>query len=258
MRTTIVKLGGSVITRKREESSLRPKVLTRLAGEIQAGLSRPDDRVIVLHGAGSFGHPFARKWNLSEPPAPADRDRARGAAITSYHVRELHQAVLKSLLAAGLDPFSLPPQSLATNDGGRLVDFPRSRFEQTLESGSVPVSFGDVVQDRTWGFSILSADDIALELVRSGHIDRVVFVSDVPGILDGGKPPRPVAQLTPQLVETLRPSPGVPDVTRGIRGKAEKMLAIAATGTPCVLLNGLSQGRLTMALQGEKVYGTWT
>ncbi len=258
MGLVIVKLGGSIITRKRETSTLRRKVLTHLARELREGSGKGANSLIVLHGAGSFGHPYAKEWNLSHAPKPEDRDRLRGAAITSVHVRQLHDHVLKSLIDAGLPALSIPPQTLATNDQGKLTTFEDSAFRTALEAGAVPVSFGDVVRDRSWGFSILSGDDIAVYLAEKLRAERVIFVSDVPGVLDQGKASSVVPHLTPGVVESLQPTPGVPDVTGGIRGKAEKMLKIAAGGTPCVILSGLSRDRLKQALQGEKVYGTWT
>ena len=85
----VVKLGGSVLTRKREAARLRPKILHRLAEELAAPGNPP---FVLLHGAGSFGHPGAVRWNLAKPSADAaDRDRrVRGAAIVSAEVRRLH------------------------------------------------------------------------------------------------------------------------------------------------------------------------
>ncbi|MFI5414833.1 MAG: hypothetical protein ACHQ16_04100, partial [Candidatus Lutacidiplasmatales archaeon] len=76
---SVVKLGGSILTWKRERESLRPKILARLS----ADLATAPGPVVLLHGAGSFGHPGARKFRLAAAPGASDkpRDRARGAAI---------------------------------------------------------------------------------------------------------------------------------------------------------------------------------
>ena len=52
----VVKLGGSVITRKREAERVRPKILRRLSEEVSSVADTP---MVLLHGAGSFGHPGA-------------------------------------------------------------------------------------------------------------------------------------------------------------------------------------------------------
>lgn len=258
-RPVLVKLGGSLLTRKREIEKVRPKVLARLAEELASvGKEVP---VVLLHGAGSFGHPGARRFGLAAAPSTdrAARERARGASVVAAEVRRLHLLVLRALVAAGLTPWSVPVANLAVNREGRLRSFRVEPFEGALERELVPVSFGDVVPDEAWGFSILSADTIAVELVSRLRFGRVVFASDVPGVLGGSGPSARtvVPELTEELVASLRPPPGAPDVTGGIRAKAEAMRAIARLGTDAVLISGLSDGALSRAIRGENVYGSW-
>jgi isopentenyl phosphate kinase len=254
----VVKLGGSVITRKKEVERLRPKVLRRLTEEIASVTDVPR---VVLHGAGSFGHPGARSFGLAKAPEAGASPvrRARGAAIVSAEVRRLHLAVLRELVRGGASPWSVPMANHARNRGGRLAVLDPTPFRDALARGLVPVSFGDVVPDDAWGSSILSADTIAMALVAPLAVRRVVFASDVPGILrrtTGGRPSI-VEEVTPSEVERLRPSGAGPDVTGGIRGKAEAMLAIAAAGADAGLISGLKDGELSRALRGEFVYGSW-
>lgn len=254
----VVKLGGSLITRKREVEKLRPKVLRRLAEEIAEVRDR---EVVVLHGAGSFGHPGAARFGLAR--APDDRakpaERARGAAIVSAEVRRLHLAVLRELVHAGVSAWSVPLASVARNRDGALADLDARPFEEALARGNVPVAFGDVVPDTSWGFSILSADRVAVELARRWHPARVVFATDVVGVLEGpkGGPRTVVAEVGPELFRRLAPAPGATDVTGGIRGKVEAMCAIAETGSDAVLISGLSDGAVSRAIRGESVYGSW-
>ncbi len=255
---TVVKLGGSVITRKREVERVRPKVLARLAEEIAAAGSVT---TIVLHGAGSFGHPGAARFGLARAPEPSQSaaERARGGAIVAAEVRRLHLAVLRELVHAGAAPASVPMATHARNRAGTLSVLDPAPFTAALDRGLLPVSFGDVVPDEAWVASILSADTIALALARELPVGRVVFVSDVPGIWEG--PPggrRPVApEVTASVVERLAATPGVPDVTGGIRGKATAMRAIAAAGADAVIISGLKDGELSRAIRGENVYGSW-
>jgi len=254
----IVKLGGSVITRKREVEKLRPKVLARLAREI-AGVD--DRRIVLLHGAGSFGHPGARRFGLASAPtdAASTSERTRGAAIVAAEVRRLHLAVLRELVHAGASPGSVPMATHARNRAGVLAHLDPSPFRAALENGFLPVSFGDVVPDEAWGSSILSADTIAVALVPALGAQRVVFVSDVEGVLDG--PPvrkrSVVREVTAETVASLRPTSGHADVTGGIRGKASAMLAIAAAGADAGLISGLSDGALPRAVRGEMEFGSW-
>jgi isopentenyl phosphate kinase len=46
------------------------------------------------------------------------------------------------------------------------------------------------------------------------------------------------------------------DVTGGLAGKLERMIAVARFADRCLLVNGLKKGRLLAALRGRPVVGT--
>jgi isopentenyl phosphate kinase len=255
---TIVKLGGSILTRKREAPRVRAKVLARLSEEVAEGLSGP---LVLLHGAGSFGHPGAIKWHLADPAPVSNGGRVRGATLVSAEVRRLHGAILRSLLDAGVPAWSVPPANLAVNREGHLDRLDAGPFRQALAQGLVPVAFGDVVPDSAWGFSILSADAIAVELARSLGSRRVLFVSDVDGVLTeppGRGRPKVHARVDRAVLDGLVPTRGAPDVTGGIRGKIRAMLALEESGVDAALISGLRHDSLRRALRGETVYGSWS
>jgi len=254
----LVKLGGSIITRKNEVEKIRPKLLTRLAREVAEVRDR---RVVLLHGAGSFGHPGAKRFGLARAPSPGSSlvERTRGAAIVATEVRRLHLAVLRELVRAGASPASVPFATHARNRAGELVYLDPTPILKALDAGFLPVSFGDVVPDEAWGSSILSADTIALALVPALEPERVVFVSDVEGVLEGplGRRRTVVRDVTPKVVASLAPVDGAMDVTGGIRGKATVILAIAAAGADAGLISGLSDGAVSRAIRGATEYGSW-
>jgi isopentenyl phosphate kinase len=255
----VVKLGGSVLTRKREEGKLRPKLVSRLATEL-ASVRGP---LVVLHGAGSFGHPAAKRGGLAAPPLPGvtPAQRRRAAVGVAAQVRALHLRVLRELVSAGVPAFSIPLGAVVTNRAGTAEEIPTGPFRAAIGAGLVPVSFGDVVRDAEWGFSILSADSIALRIAPELGARRVVFVSDVPGILESPAPvrgpPRVIPRLTEATLDRLLPQPGAPDVTGGIRGKLKVVLALANAGVDAGIISGLRHGALSQALAGEVVYGSW-
>ncbi len=254
----VVKLGGSLITRKREVEKLRPKILARLAEEIAGCRGVP---VVLLHGAGSFGHPSARRFRLAEAPSAGvnPAERSRGASIVAAEVRRLHLAVLRELVRAGASPWSIPPPGVAHNREGQLAGLEVGPFVDALAQGMLPVSFGDVVPDERWGFSILSADTIAAALVPRLRPSRVVFATDVPGVLETARPGRRpvVPEVTSALLGRLAPDPSAPDVTGGIRAKVAAMRAIALAGADAALISGLPDGNVSRAIRGEAVYGSW-
>ena len=58
----ILKLGGSVITDKNKECSFKKQVMNNLAKNIK----NANKQIILIHGAGSFGHIQAKKFRLNE------------------------------------------------------------------------------------------------------------------------------------------------------------------------------------------------
>jgi isopentenyl phosphate kinase len=255
----IVKLGGSILTRKKEAARVRAKLLVRLAREVAEGREGP---VILLHGAGSFGHPGAIRFRLAEPPGATDGiHRARGAALVSAEVRRLHGLVLRALLDEQVPVWSVPAATVARSSAGTLVAFDPAPFASALARGLVPLSFGDVVPDDAWGFSILSADAIAVALARTLGARRVLFVSDVDGVLTerpGRGKPAIHPRVDASVLDRLDPVPGAPDVTGGIRGKVRAMLALSALHVDAGLISGVRHDSLRRALRGETVYGSWS
>ncbi len=253
----VVKLGGSILTRKQREERLRPKILQRLAKEaVEARVP-----LILLHGAGSFGHPGAVRFGLARALASGETGahRARGAASGATEVRRLHLAVLQALVRAGGRPESIPISTHSHNAAGRLAALDPAPFVASLAGGRLPVSFGDVVRDTEWGFSILSADAIAARLASVLSADRVLFVSDVPGVFDPARLSDRVVLpvLSKDLPAQLSARTPGADVTGGIQGKVREMLAIADGGVDAGLISGLSDGTLLRALRGERVHGSW-
>jgi isopentenyl phosphate kinase len=180
--------------------------------------------------------------------------------VVAREVRRLHGEVLRSLLDGGAPAYSVPAFGLSRNREGVLSELDERPFRDALSNGMVPVSFGDVVRDESWGVSILSADVLALELGRRLHAERVVFVSDVPGILPTPpeRRPIPIPRLVPEVLGQLVRPPGAPDVTGGIRRKAEVMLELAKAGIPAGLVSGLSNRAAAAALRGAVGSGgTW-
>ena len=60
----ILKLGGSLLTDKRKERSLREEDLKRIGKEIAEGAQAIKGGLVIVHGGGSFGHPLASKYDL--------------------------------------------------------------------------------------------------------------------------------------------------------------------------------------------------
>jgi isopentenyl phosphate kinase len=250
----LVKLGGSVLTDKARLRTPRKAAIARLTKEL-AGLG---DDLIVVHGAGSFGHVLARKYSLNGPPAPT---KAKGAAVVQRDVRTLDALVVDGLIRGGLAPVVLPPSAVLALDDGHVASFDLAPFQEYVGQGFTPVTFGDVVRDRTLGVAVCSGDVLMLELAKAFRPRSVVFAADVDGLFTADPKRSKDARLLLSVARTdlplidFGPAKGA-DVTGGIEAKVLRMLEIAAFADETIIVNGNVKNRVRDALRGRIVIGT--
>ena len=58
----LLKLGGSLLTNKNKPFSIREDVVRNAVQQI----IEANDKLILIHGGGSFGHPLAKKYKISK------------------------------------------------------------------------------------------------------------------------------------------------------------------------------------------------
>jgi len=250
----LVKLGGSVITDKGRYRTFRGDVLARLVGEIASA----GKEVVLVHGAGSFGHVLAAQHQLQH--GYRDPSQVPGVAKVAEDVRELDLMVVRVLNEGGLPSVSLPPSAVATLRSGKLEDLDVEVFRRYLELGICPVTFGDVALDRERRFGICSGDQLMERLAREFRPERVIFCADVDGVYTADPATDPSARLIDTVdratLDALPRTQRCADVTGSIFGKLETMMRIAAWGGDAVVINGHAPGRLGAALRGETVIGS--
>ena len=250
----LIKLGGSVITDKTQYRTFNRDVIRRLCAEIRCSGAN----VIVVHGAGSFGHVLAKEYSLQN--GLADFGQVPAVARVQYDVRELNLMVIDELLNAGMPAVSVPPGSCFMMDNGKLIVDDPEVLISASHLGIMPVMFGDVVFDRSRGFGICSGDQIMEVLCELYHPKKVVFVSDVDGLFEKDPKTNPDSELLTEVTWELlgKVSGGgvADDVTGGVRAKMESMLRMTTAERECVLVNGSVPGRLCSLLKGEKVIST--
>ncbi|MBO5653911.1 MAG: isopentenyl phosphate kinase family protein [Candidatus Methanomethylophilaceae archaeon] len=250
----LIKLGGSVITDKREYRRFNRDIVARLCSEIKES----GKEVIVVHGAGSFGHVLAKKHSLNS--GFVNEDQIPAVAQVCYDVRELNSMIIKELNDAGIPSISMPPGSCfmmcdrtISLEGGDVI-------RSMVDKGLMPVLFGDVVQDKELGFAICSGDQIMERLSEIYDFERIIFVSDIDGLFDDDPKDNPNAKLFEYVnidtLESVRAGSTVDDVTGGVYEKMMSMLRMTSSDRECVLINGTVPGRLLSALRGEDVICT--
>ncbi|KAM3566266.1 hypothetical protein ARSEF4850_000774 [Beauveria asiatica] len=221
MSTVVVKLGGAAITDKSAPDTLSHNIDSLMDSVAHAyhHVLRPSGRqLILIHGAGSFGHPPAKKYQVKagwtarqdvagsgsssgdggggggeeddEDEDKQARDNVKfGMALTRQRVLQLHLDVLQRLHARQRMPIlSVSTYDTVDTDNGAVTAASSARLvtrvQQVLDAGFVPLLFGDAVLDRTLGATILSGDALMYHLAERlpAVVERCVFVTDVAGI----------------------------------------------------------------------------
>lgn len=247
----LVKLGGSVITDKTQYKRFNEEAVSRLCREIkESGQS-----VLLVHGAGSFGHVLAHDHRLAE--GRSGGGTAEAIAKVSLDVRELNAMVLDKMIEAGIPAISIPPSACFTMSDGRLEKADLSLMRGYLELGLVPVTFGDVTLDSRKGFGICSGDQLMEVLAEGFQPQRTIFVSDIDGLYERDPKTHPHAPMLSvvdrDVLQRIPSERSVKDVTGGVCAKIEAMLRLCQGRRDCVLVNGMAEGRLQSLLEGADV-----
>jgi isopentenyl phosphate kinase len=215
----ILKLGGSVITDKSTDCAINHAQLASIAGAIARVRT---GGIVIIHGAGSCGHPEAKRYKLD---VGASKGETEGIYVTHRAVSRLNDEVVATLREQGVAAIGVHPLHTAIADKGRLVSFECRHLETMLSLGMVPVIHGDVVMDLSKGACIVSGDQLVRYLAVGLTISRVGLATDVPGVLDGE---RVVPEISRDTMPTLRIGNSMhTDVTGGMRGKINELLELA-------------------------------
>jgi len=242
-RAVVVKLGGSVITDKSKPFSYRSDVVSALAEEIASS----DEKALVVHGGGSFGHTVAKEQGISSDAAAAS---AAAVSKTRGAMHDLNSLFCRTLTENKLFPYSFSPFDVIAKAGKAQVS---QWLRGLLKSGLTPVTFGDVVFTPT-GFKVLSGDLMVLELAKILEPERCVFALDADGVYEEGT--RVIMpELSPSKIRKMQVSKGE-DVTGGMKLKLEVAAKVATLGPRVCFVSGYRRNEFSKALRGLEFYGT--
>ena len=94
-----LKLGGSLITDKAGELTARPRVIRRLAREVRTALNkRPDLKLVLGHGSGSFGHVVASRYGTRK--GVREPEAWQGFTEVAHAAAQLNRIVMAAFVAA--------------------------------------------------------------------------------------------------------------------------------------------------------------
>jgi isopentenyl phosphate kinase len=249
-----LKLGGSLLTEKSLPKTPRLNVIARVAKEIAQALeAQPEINMIIGHGSGSFGHPVAEQY-ATHLGATSAKDW-KGFVEVWWTARLLNHLVMDALLSEGLPCISFPPSTMAMADNGKIIEFITEPLELTLESGLIPVVYGDVSFDRSRGSSILSTEKIFDHLAILFKPERLLLAGKDPGVYTNfPQTEETFPILDDDMLSNIRIlGSEAPDVTGGMLSKVEQAMSLARAfpSLEVRIFSAEEPGTLRGALLGE-------
>lgn len=256
-----LKLGGSLITDKRQPETPRLDIIRQVAATIAAALRRDRSlRLLIGHGSGSFGHVYGRRYGTRA--GVQTPEQWYGFAATADAAARLNRIVIGALLEEQVPAWSIQPGVALRCADGRVEQGPDDTVRLALARDLIPVVFGDVALDSVRGGTIASTEEIFASLAHSLRPQRLILAGEVDGIYTADPLLDPQAQriptITPALLAEIDSSLGAShgvDVTGGMRAKVEESLAMVRTNPrlEIVICSGLLPESLGAALSGERV-----
>jgi len=245
----ILKLGGSVITKKHGYMEADELNISRLTQMIASLWKKGIRDLLIVHGAGSFGHAPVLAHGINEG-IKTERERL-GYSDTHAACAYLSQLIVDSLIKYGIPAISLPPAAIIRQRNKKIVKFDKSLVFEYLKKGFMPILYGDMAMDEKLGGSVCSGDQIVTQFSKEAK--RIVMGSNVDGILVEGKVvPRIDRKNLAEVMKHVKSS-GAPDVTGGMEGKINEIIRMKV---PVYIVNANKADRVEALMSGKKTICT--
>lgn len=255
----VIKLGGSLITNKQIENTIYDHRIESIA-KIIADLIENQFSFIIIHGAGSFGHILARKWEIANGAKKGIISEQReNVKIIRSNMVELNNEIINIFSKYGIKCKGFAPSKWASGTGENFNG--DLSFVSKFPSNEIPILFGDVVDTHDDNeFGILSGDDIMARVSKEiGNVTHSIFlIGDAAGVMS--KPPHMVdSSLIPIWNERMNleiEHKSDIDVTGGMELKLLRASSISKTVNHVWFLDGRKPERIHELLTYGKTTGT--
>ncbi|MFW9805585.1 MAG: isopentenyl phosphate kinase [Candidatus Thorarchaeota archaeon] len=257
---TVIKLGGSLLTDKTKPYTYRRDVLESVAQEIGESIDEGlIESLILLHGVGSYGHPPVLEHNLHK--GFLGPDQLLPLSETQEGVGTLRHIIVKAFQKAKVPVCLMYPSSMITSEKMKMTDYFLEPVKGFSSIGMVPLLGGDILIDSVMGWSIGSADQLAVILCEEMNAKRLIFASDVSGIYDSDPKLKEDASLLDtinlnDLDATMKRmgASGVEDASGAMKGKLQSIVQgkhLIEQGLEVGLLSMMHYGVLKAYLKNE-------
>ena len=256
---TVLKIGGSIVTHKKQHGGLNASAVLAIAKEIKSALRKAPVKLILIHGAGGEAHKIAGKFKLKN--GAIDAKAMYGALQTHSIVSSLNKEISAIFQKEKVPIFPIQTSTCFYRQNLKLIFHNTMIIEKALSLGMVPLLYGDMILDDQKNFSILSGDTIATECAKKFHADRVLFATDVDGVYKRTPQKNKMSEIIQELnrkearkLYSINTGASK-DTTGEMYGKILSIIE-SKVATPVLIFNGLTPGNVKKVLLGEKI-GTY-
>lgn len=254
--TTLLKLGGSLITDKKVPHTARKDVIRRLGEEIRAAWDASGEPLIIGHGSGSFGHVPAKQYGTRH--GVHTEDEWKGFAEVHAEATALNRIITDSLREAGLPVLSFVPMDSIRTSNGEITFWDTAILQECLSHHIIPLIFGDTVFDKVLGGTILSTEDLFTYLCGVfSEPPRILLAGLETGVWkDYPKNTELVHKISAGSSDndSFIQESEFTDVTGGMHEKVRlmKSLIIKNKAASAIIFSGEESGNVRKALEGRQ------
>jgi len=254
----ILKLGGSLLTDKNKPFSIREDIVKGSVRQIVDA----KEKLILVHGGGSFGHPLAKKYSIMNGIDSTIPNQVLGLTETHQSMNEFNSYLIKLFLENKYPVLSIQASSIFIKDSQEISASHMEVIETALDLNILPILYGDIILDKQGSFSIISGDQIILELCKNLDkytISKVIFTMETDGIYINDNESGDDCILATECYYDQLDNLNLAnlgqkiDVTGGIKGKINFIQKICNHDIPVQLINGLKEDYIFKSLKNEKL-----
>jgi acetylglutamate kinase len=249
----LVKLGGTLL----DSAESRDRLAAQIAATRSAG-----HEVVVVHGGGKqmtrylaergIESRFVNGLRVTTPETVDALLKVFAGTVNHELVASLNRAGTLAVGLTGIDSFLVEAEPMDPELGavGRVTRSNPALLQLLTANGYVPV-IACVAGDRQGRIFNVNADQMAVACAAAFGADRLIFLTDVDGVLDATKQVRPT--LTAAESERLI-ADGV--ATGGMQAKLTAAMSALAGGVPSVQIASGSAGKVLEHLLDGGPFGT--
>lgn len=225
MNTLLIKLGGSIITDKSTPGVFRLANVQEIAAILsEYRESHPEVDIILVHGAGSFAHPFAKQYQLD---GQWREDTSWGLSRTELAVRKLNVMITEVMHEFHVPLFGVSASSMATLQGNDF-EVNIELIQNSLDKQLIPTLYGDVAIGFRKEYRVISGDVLIKDIATKLPNVSIITVGDTAGVYDSDG--KTIQQITSanfdEILQAVTGSKGI-DVTGGMRQKLIELMEVA-------------------------------